>query len=105
VSDWPTLLGWASTIAAVAAIAVYFYVVLRRPRLIRFLNGLGLFLTGLALFQGATIIRLGVDAGQSANIAAAVTLLILAVAFQAWAALRNRTAWDGVDRRGGAGGA
>lgn len=95
-------LGWLSLLCAVGALAVYAYMVSRQPRMIRLFNGLGLFLTGLALFQGPAILR---ETGPGTNVFIAILLLNLAVITQAYAVLRNRTAWDGVDRRNAPGGA
>ena len=95
-------LGWLSLICAVGALAVYAYMVSRQPRMIRLFNGLGLFLTGLALFEGPAILR---ETEFETNVFIAVLLLNLAVIAQAYAVLRNRTAWDGVDRRDTPGGA
>ena len=97
-----TALGWLSLACALGAMAIYVYMVARGPRLIRLFNGLGLFLTGLALFQGPAILR---ETGPGANVFMAILFLNLAVIAQAYAVLRNRTAWDGVDRRQTPGGA
>ena len=91
-------LGWLSLACAVGAIAVYFFLVFRRPRLIRLFNGLGLLLTGLALFQAPSILR---DTAGAPNVTVAILLLNLAVIAQAYAGLRHRGGWDGVDRRAG----
>jgi len=95
-------LSWLSLACAVGALAVYAYMVSRQPRVVRLFNGLGLFLTGLALFQGPAILR---ETGPGTNVFVAILLLNLAVIAQAYAVLRNRTAWDGVDRRQTPGGA
>jgi hypothetical protein len=95
-------LSWLSLACAVGALAVYAVMVSRQPRMVRLFNGLGLFLTGLALFQGPAILR---ETGPGTNVFLAILLLNLAVIAQAYAVLRNRTAWDGVDRRNTPGGA
>ena len=90
----------ASLVAAAAAIVIYVLVLLRRPEWVRLFNGSGLLLTGLALFQAPSFLH-DADGTESTNAAAAVVLLILAVIAQAAAALRNRKAWDGTERRRG----
>ena len=97
-----TALSWLSLACAVGALGVYAYMVARGPRVIRLFNGMGLFLTGLALFQGPAILR---ETGPGTNVFIAILLLNLAVIAQAYAVLRNRTAWDGIDRRNTPGGA
>lgn len=91
------ILGAACLIAAVAALAVYLWLVVRRAQLIRLMTGLGLFLTGLALFQGPTILA----ATPGMNVRLALVALLLAVAAQIAALLRTRPAWSGVERRTG----
>ena len=93
-----SVLGWTGLAAGLAGLAAYVVVVLRQPELVRMLNGSGLMLTSLALTQARPMI--GAAEGPTAfPVQAAVALLILAVAAQAAAALRNRRAWDGVERR------
>ena len=92
-------LGWAGLFAGLAGLAAYVVVVLRQPDLVRVLNGSGLLLTSLALTQARAMI--GASRGGAAfPIQASVALLILAVVAQSAAGLRNRRAWDGVERRG-----
>ena len=96
------LLTWLAGLSALGALVVYFVVLLRRPQWIRLLNGSGLFFTGLALSQIALLLPRAAAQGALFNIAVTVALLIAAVAVQSYAALRNRRAWDGVERRRGA---
>ena len=100
-----TILTWASGLTALIAIAVYFYVLARRPQWIRLLNGSGLFFTGLALAQVAVLLPRAASQGSLFTIAVTVALLIAAVLAQSWSALRNRRSWDGIDRRTGSEGA
>ena len=92
-------LGWAALAFGAAALVVYFVVLAMRPRVVRLLNGSGLFFTGLGLIQASIWVR---DAALGAawfNAELAVAALCLAVVAQSASALRNRKAWDGVDRR------
>ena len=93
-------LGWAGLTVGLAGVIAYFVVLLRRPHWVRILNGSGLLLTGMALFQAPVLARLAIGA-NAFGLQAMLLLLIAAVLMQAAAALRNRRAWDGVDRRGG----
>jgi intracellular septation protein A len=93
-------LGTASLVAAVAALSVYLWIVVRRAQMIRLLTGLGLFLTGLALFQGPSI--LSATKGDL-NVRIAVVCLILAVVVQIGSLLRTRPSWTGTERRSEAG--
>jgi hypothetical protein len=96
------VLYWVGVCGGFAAIAAYFVALAIRPRWVRVMNGSGLFFTGLGLMQTAIMIRT-TPLGQSwFNANAAVTALLIAVIVQAWAVLRNRRAWDGVDRRAAA---
>ena len=96
-----TALVWASYLGAAFALIVYFAIILRRPQWIRLLNGSGLFFSGVALTQAPTILNRA-DLGGIGYAAALITVLVLvSVVAQAAAALRNRQAWDGVDRRAG----
>ena len=97
-----TILTWASGLAALGAIVVYFYVLARRPRWVRLVNGSGLFFTGAALSQVAVLLPRAPAQGGLFTIAVTVALLIAAVVAQSWGAMRNRRAWDGVERRAGA---
>jgi hypothetical protein len=91
-------LGWAGVGTGLAGVVVYFAVALRRPDLLRLLNGSGLLLASLALLQARALAT--VAAGPAAfAVHAALALLILSVAAQAIAAMRNRRAWDGGERR------
>lgn len=90
------MLGWASLIAALAAIGVYVWLVARRAQVLRLLTSLGLFLTGLALFQGPNILA---KTDGDMNVRLALAALIAATAVQIVAAVRTRPAWTGEDRR------
>ncbi len=92
------VLGWVCLAAALAAVGVYVWLVVRRAQLIRLFTGLGLFLTGLALFQGPNILA---RTEGDVNVKLALAALVLAVGVQIAAALRTRSVWSGVDRRAG----
>ena len=92
------ILGWASLASALSAVGVYVYLVASRARIIRLMTCLGMFLTGLALFQGPNILA---KTEGDLNVRLAIGMLILAVGVQIVAALRTRPAWTGVDRRAG----
>ena len=81
------------------AIVVYVAVLAMRPRVVRMLNGSGLFFTGLGLIQASIWVRDGSALVAWFNADIAIGALCLAVAAQSVSALRNRRAWDGVDRR------
>jgi hypothetical protein len=93
------VLTWASGLCALVAVGIYFYVLARRPAWIRMLNGSSLVFTGVALSLIAATLPRAAEQGALFTIAVTVALLIAAVVVQSWAALRNRKAWDGVDRR------
>ena len=59
-------------------------------------DGSRLFLTGLALFQGPSILS---ATDGDLNVRIAVVALILAVVFQIGSLLRTRPSWTGADRR------
>ena len=84
-------------LAALTSIGVYIYVVLRRQR---WLNSVGLLLTGLGTLALAQLLPPAPTGGALINAAFAVALFISALVAQIFAAIRGRTAWDGVDRRG-----
>lgn len=92
------VLGWVCLAAALAAVGVYVWLVVRRAQLIRLFTGLGLFLTGLALFQGPNILA---RTEGDVNVKLALAALVAAVGVQIAAALRTRATWSGVDRRAG----
>ena len=92
------ILFWVGLIAGGASVVLYFAALAARPRLVRIVNGSGLFLTGLGLVQAAFLVRAATPPlWFNANIA--ILALTLAAAMQSYAVLRNRRAWDGVDRR------
>ncbi len=98
LSGHASALGWAGLAVGLAGLGVYVLVVLRQPEVVRMLNGSGLMLTSLALTQARPMI--GACLGPTAfPVQAAVLLLILSVGAQTSAALRNRRAWDGMERR------
>jgi uncharacterized transporter YbjL len=90
------LLGGASSLAAVTAVGVYFWLLFRRPSTIRLFSNFGLFLTGLGLFQGPMILA---SADGEVGVRLAVSCLVLAVVSQLTAALQTRSVWRGEDRR------
>ena len=94
-----TALVWASWIGAAFALIVYFAVLLRRPQWVRLLNGSGLFFCGVALTQAPGVLERAGFANVGYAAALLTVLVLAAVIAQAAAALRNRAAWDGVDRR------
>jgi hypothetical protein len=96
MSALDAVLGPACLLAAVASVAVYLWLLVRRSAMIRLMTSLGLFLTGLALFQGPNILA---QTPEDANVRLAMAALLLAVGVQLVAALRTRPAWSGVDRR------
>jgi Na+/phosphate symporter len=82
------------------AIVIYFVALAMRPRMVRVLNGSGLFFTGLGLIQAAVWFRDTPASVAWFNRDVAIGALCLAAAIQSLSVLRNRRAWDGVDRRG-----
>ncbi|MBE7218941.1 MAG: hypothetical protein INR64_10765 [Caulobacteraceae bacterium] len=92
------LLHWLAVIGAAAAVVAYFAALLRRPTWVRIVNGSGLLFTGLALAQAAVLAG-EVRGALSGVTELMITALLLAVAAQGWSGLRNRRAWDGVERR------
>lgn len=90
------ILGWVCLAAAIGAVGVYLFLIISRVRMIRLMTCLGLFLTGLALFQGPNILA---QTEGDVNVRLAIAVLLLAVSVQIVAALRTRPAWTGVDRR------
>jgi hypothetical protein len=91
---------WTGLAVGLIGVAVYFGVLAMRPRWVRVLNGSGLFFSGLGLIQTAVMIRGTTFGAGWFNANAAVVALSVAVLVQCYAVLRNRRAWDGVDRRG-----
>jgi hypothetical protein len=95
----PGLLGWAALGFGGVAVVVYFIVLAMRPRLVRLLNGSGLFFTGLSLIQASFWVRGAAPGAAWMNAEFAIAALCIAVVAQSLSVLRNRRAWDGVDRR------
>ena len=91
-------LGWIGLAAGVLAIVLYVVVLIQKPSTTRLLNGSGLFFTGLALTQAPFVVHPQPAAADNAGWA--VLFMSLAAVLQALAAIRNRRAWDGVERRG-----
>ena len=94
------LIGWSGVVFGVAGLVAYFAVVLRQPKTVRMLNGAGLLLTSLALFQARMLTALA-HGPLALGVELTIVLLILSVLAQAAAGWRNRSAWDGVERRKG----
>jgi hypothetical protein len=93
------LLGWAALAFGGGAVVVYFAVLAMRPGVVRILNGSGLFFTGLGLIQASIWVRDATPGRAWINAELAIGALCLAVVVQSLSVLRNRKAWDGVDRR------
>jgi hypothetical protein len=93
------LLGWAALAFGLGAVVVYFAVLAMRPGVVRMLNGSGLFFTGLGLIQAGVWVRDAQLRAAWLNAELAVAALCIAVVVQSLSVLRNRKAWDGVDRR------
>ena len=91
-------LGGAAVVAAIAALLTYGWLLVRRFQMIRLLTGLGLFLTGLALFQAPKMLTLS---DGDAQVRLAIGALILAVVAQMASSLRTRPEWNGAERRAG----
>ena len=87
-------------LAGLLALGVYLVVIVRHPHWVRMLNGSGLLLTGMALLPSPGLL-MHVQPPAVFDAQAVVVLLISAVVAQSVAALRNRRAWDGVERRTG----
>lgn len=94
-----TLLGFGGA----AAVVAYFVALAQPPSAVRLLNGSGLFFTRIALAQASWLAR-AAPPGAATLGAWLIVALPLAAAAPA-AALRNRRAWDGAERRAGEAGA
>ena len=94
--DIAHLLGAICGLTALSAIVAYIYVVVRRQR---WMNSVGLLLTGLGVLQLSLLLSKGGGLGTLINAAFTVALFVAALAAQTYAAVRGRAAWDGVDRR------
>ena len=90
---------WVGACGGFFGIAAYFAALAMRPRWVRVLNGSALFFTGLGLMQLAILVRTDQLGMGWINANIAVIALVCAVLVQAYAVLRNRKAWDGVERR------
>ena len=95
----PAVLSWTSLGFGVAAMLLYCAVLATRPRVVRMVNGSGLFFTGLGLIQAGVWVRDAAPGPAWFNAELAIAALLLAAVAQSVSALRNRRAWDGVDRR------
>jgi hypothetical protein len=93
------LLGWAALAFGLGGVAIYFVVLAMRPRVVRILNGSGLFFTGLGLIQASIWVRDSQPKIAWVNAELAVAMLCIAVMVQGVSVVRNRKAWDGVERR------
>ena len=91
-------LGVVAVAVGLASLAVYFLVIARHPQWVRVLNGSGLLLSGFALLASPSVVSRA-QGPATFDAQAMVVLLVLACLVQATAALRNRRAWDGVERR------
>ena len=92
------VLSWLAYGGAIVAVAVYLFAWIRRPAAVRLLNNAGLFFTGVGLlFVPLFMPRAYGEADRYA--AFSVLFLLLGLAAQILAALRERRAWDGLDRR------
>jgi len=89
-------IGWACLAGAVGAIGVYVWLIVRRVHAIRLATNLGLFFTGLALFQGPNILA---RTDGDVLVQMAVGALLVSVIIQMVAALRTRPVWSGEERR------
>ncbi len=90
------LLGIVCGLTAIGAVAAYIYVVVRHRR---WINSVGLLLTGLGVMQLSLLLSSGASLGTLINATFTVALFVAALAAQTYAAIRGRAAWDGVDRR------
>jgi hypothetical protein len=90
----------AAFIFGAGAIVIYFVALAMRPKVVRILNGGGLFFTGLGLIQAAVWFRDTPTSVAWFNRDVAIVALCLAAVIQSLSVLRNRKAWDGTDRRG-----
>ncbi|MFI4976166.1 MAG: hypothetical protein ACHP84_16630 [Caulobacterales bacterium] len=95
------VLFWLGMVFGFGGIVAYFSVLTFGPQASRLVNGAGLFLTGLGLIQTAFVVRLASPSHAWLNANLAIVALCLAVFAQTLAIVRNRKAWDGVDRRSG----
>jgi hypothetical protein len=93
------LLVWMGLAFGAGAIVIYCVVLAMRPQIVRMLNGSGLFFSGLGLIQLAVWARYVGPSPAWFNAEVATVALSLAVIAQSVSVLRNRRAWDGVDRR------
>ena len=97
--DLLAFLTWAGYSGAAGGLLVYFIVLLRRPQWVRLLNGSGLFFSAFGLSLAPSLLHRTAMAGSAFNAVLLTSLSFAAVVAQSYAALRNRRAWDGVDRR------
>jgi hypothetical protein len=90
---------WIGLFFGAAAIVVYCIVLAVRPRVVRMLNGSGLFFTGLGLIQISVWAQYAGPSQAWFNANVAIASLCVAIIAQSLSVLRNRRVWDGVDRR------
>ena len=98
MSGFSQALSVCANLAGLAAVVAYFIVLARRPEWVRVLNGSGLLFVGVALFQTPFLLQQA-RGPAIVNVEIIVVLLVLAAIAQGFAALRNRRAWDGRERR------
>ena len=91
-------LSWLAYGGALAGFVIYFLSWVRKPAAARLLNNAGLFLTSLGLVFIPLFMPRQMDAVDRYAVFC-VLFLLLALAAQALAAVRERRAWDGLDRR------
>jgi hypothetical protein len=92
------ILGVACGLGGLAGTGAYIWVVLKRRR---WLNSAGLLLTSLGLMQLSLLVQQNTNLSGLIQGGRAVALILSAMIVQWVAAVRARTPWDGVDRRGG----
>jgi hypothetical protein len=95
----PAVLSWTSLGFGVAAMLLYCAVLATRPRVVRMVNGSGLFLNGLGLIEVSIWVRHAPPGSAWFNANVAVAALCLAAVAQGVSVLRNSRSWDGVERR------
>ena len=95
----PAVLSWTSLGFGVAAMLLYCAVLATRPRVVRMVNGSGLFLNGLGLIEVSIWVRHAPPGSAWFNANVAVAALCLAAVAQGVSVLRNSRSWDGGERR------
>jgi hypothetical protein len=95
----PAILSWTSLAFGVAAMLLYCAVLATRPRVVRMVNGSGLFLNGLGLIEVSIWLRHAPPGAMWFSASMAVAALCLAAVAQGVSVLRNSRSWDGIERR------